>query len=267
MAYSATLIADSVSITGHRLTTFQITIPKWILAELNTHRMLSRNAASSRAIPIEKVIEQVKNDPVIPIAWGRNQRGMQAKEVLTDRESALALESWLEARDKAIGQANYMSIVCCVHKQIANRLLEPWMWATVIVSATEYDNFFRLRCHPDAQPELQHVAFMMRDLYLKSTPTLVTNGQYHLPYVTGQISTSEDIIRSVARCARVSYSNHGKDSAFEDDQRLYNQLAESGHLSPFEHVATPADGRHGNFEGWQQVRQTLEQYVNHVHHS
>ena len=224
----------------------------------------SRNSASSRAIPVEKIIEKVKNDPFIPIYWGKNQKGMQANEALTPVEQAVATIEWLQARNHAVDQAERLRTLG-VHKQITNRLLEPFLWHTVICSATEWDNFFALRCHPDAQPEIRTIAVMMRDLYLDTFPTPLQNGEWHLPYVLPDEReqwTKDDPARaqlaliSSARCARVSYLTHDGRRDIDADLALAKRLEASGHMSPFEHPALAVDSteRFGNFKGWKQFR-------------
>lgn len=288
MTYSARVLADSVAPNGKRLTTFEVVMPKFVQAELNTHRMLSRNSASSRAIPIEKFIEQVKKNPVLPVWWGKNQSGMQAREELSDNETAQDLHDvfgwlpdipaprdrarneWLSARDNAVESAQWLSEIG-LHKQIVNRLLEPWIFTTVIVSATEWDNFFKLRCHPDAQPELRHVAVMMRDAREASTPVKMhhESDRRHLPLISAEeqaemrfagFSLTDICDVSVGRCARVSYLTHDGKRDWQADISLAKKLAESGHWSPFEHVAAPraAAVRIGNFIGWEQYRAKVD---------
>lgn len=143
---SATIVADSKNEFGNRLTTMLVTFPRYILAELNTHRMLSKNSASSRAIPHEKLIKAVKEKPFIPIAWQKNHSGMQGTEYCTERQHEVLNNAWLVARNKALEQAEYMIKYADPTKQIINRLLEPFMYHTVLISATEYSNFFALRC-------------------------------------------------------------------------------------------------------------------------
>lgn len=258
--YQAKVLADSLSPAGVRLTTMEVTYPRFVHAEFMTHRMFSRNAASSRAIPIKTMIKNIVDDPVEPVWWGKNQAGMQAKEELTGHELYEAKEEWLTARDNAITSAESL-IEYNLHKQIANRLLEPWMWITVIVSATEWDNFFHLRCHPDAQPEIQKIAYMMEELYHVNKPTEAT---LHLPLVfpgdelVGDLWSIETIKKvSVGRCARVSYLTHDGKRDPTADIELCNRLIDSGHWSPFEHVATASsnpDRWYGNFRGWLQYR-------------
>lgn len=142
----AEIIADSKNEFGNRITTMIVTFPRFILAEFNTHRMLSKNSASSRAIPFEKLIKSVKETPFIPIAWQKNHSGMQGTEYCTSREHEVLNSAWLVARDKAIEQAEYMVKYANPTKQLVNRLLEPFMYHTCIVTATEWENFFHLRC-------------------------------------------------------------------------------------------------------------------------
>lgn len=143
---SATIVADSKNQQGDRITTMLVTFPRFILAELNTHRMLSKNSASSRAIPFKKMVEAVQNNPFIPIAWQKDHKGMQGNEYLDENHSKQALYTWLGARDLAVEQATDLYKVVGVTKQLCNRLLEPFMWHTVLITATEWENFFNLRC-------------------------------------------------------------------------------------------------------------------------
>jgi thymidylate synthase ThyX len=265
MAYACHIELDSVGPSGDRLTTFVVTYPRFVHSELLTHRMLSRNSSSSRAIPIEKMIEQVMSDPVLPVWWGKNQKGMQAREELIDEARAGAESYWLAARDEAVLRARMLHGVG-LHKQIVNRLLEPWMWITVIVSATEWDNFFKLRCHPDAQPEIRRIAEMMQEAYKINVPTRIDTGGWHLPFIQagdGVLTFTKAKKISTARCARVSYLTHDGRRDFDEDVKLHDQLKGGsgvGHWSPFEHVAmamaTPR--RSGNFIGWTQYREEAE---------
>lgn len=259
--YKCKILADSISSYDVRLTTFEITYPRFVHSELMTHRMFSRNSASSRAIPIKAMIQNVLDDPVLPVWWGKNQAGMQAKEELIGTDLDIAKDDWLFARDTAVNWARAMSDTG-VHKQIVNRLLEPWMWITVIVSATEWANFFHLRCHPDAQPEIQKIAYMMRDLYTSNTPTLT---EIHLPLLQPEdiaLDGQWGILKRVCtgRCARVSYLTHDGKRDLQADIDLCTRLQESGHWSPFEHIATACDPEvfYGNFKGWLQFRKEFE---------
>jgi len=264
MAYSARILLDSVAPHGKRITTMEVSFPRFILAEMNTHRRFSRSYASSRAIPVEKRIEMVVNDPVVPEGWGKNRRGMQATEQIDDAQGALM--AWLKARDEAVKYASELASYG-LHKQLANRLLEPFTYVTGIITSTEWDNFFHLRCHPDAQPEMQRIAEMMRDAYFASTPQLVGYGRWHVPLVdfpgspNMDLTTEEALACSAARCARVSYNNHdGSRPDPSKDLELAARLQASGHMSPFEHQGAPAAGAHvknGNLIGWLQYRMIL----------
>jgi thymidylate synthase ThyX len=261
--YQADVLSDSVSPGGHRLTTFVLRFPRFVLPEFNTHRMFSRNASSSRAIPTAKLMKQLREDPVEPVAWGRNQAGMQAREELSAEEARAAAAVWHEARESALSHADQLRALGA-HKQIVNRVLEPWMWASVIVSSTTYDNFFTLRCHPDAQPEIKRLADLMRAAYEGSAPVLVEPGGWHLPFIDGPddralpLDVQKQV--SVARAARVSYLNHAGARDVDADLVLHQRLLDAGHWSPFEHVAMATDGHQAfnNFVGWQAYRWKME---------
>ena len=290
MAYSAKVLADSLSPDNVRLTTMEVTFPRIVLAEFNTHRMFSRNSASSRAIPVKKMLERVINDPFLPVYWGKNQKGMQASEELSPEAKALALEQWLLARDNAVNVVKVLQEPHIdLHKQIANRLLEPFLWHTVIVTSTEWENFWGLRCNKEAQPEIRIIAEMMRWEYNASVPMHLSFDQWHLPLVSEQHELydagydTNDLCRiSVGRCARVSYLTHDGKREPEADVQLCERLWSSGHMSPGEHVARPMtrdDGEKilhkmapvsvdvldidvrnifaGNFRGWVQMRKEM----------
>lgn len=284
---SATVIADSIA-NGVRLTTLELYYPRFIHAEFMTHRQFSRNASSSRAIPVERMLEQVEKDPALPVHWGKNQPGMQAREELDEWDSNSVEAIWREAAGRSACAAKGM-LFYEAHKQIANRLTEPFQFIKVVCTATEWDNFFALRLHEDAQPEIQELARVMKGAMEESTPEELEAGEHHLPYIKEDEwykydwnpFTSTDAIKcSVSRCARTSYNNHdGSNCDVESDIRLCDQLLEAGHMSPFEHVASPMrmtqeDGRtkwdngtthcdgdgslwSGNFRGFIQHRQTL----------
>lgn len=317
MSIKVEIIADSINPKDIRLTSFILEYPRWIHAELLTHRVFSKNSASSRAIPIEKFIEQITTNPALPVWWGKNQSGMQAREEidnitrhdtrltkkydeyqshsldklldlensgstlkywysydLTDLEYSKIL--WLEARDSAIEYAQNLNKLG-LHKQITNRLLEPWFHIRVILTGTEFENFFALRAHPDAQPEIRVLAEMMLEEYNKSEPKSLRPGEWHVPFGdkidehkiinlieekhgfadSGDIQKSKIKI-AVARCARVSYFNfEGKDD-YAADIKLCDRLfgATPKHLSPTEHVAQSLDDDKfiGNFRGFKQYR-------------
>ena len=251
---TAKVIADSVNPDGNRLTTLECRYPRFIHAQLLTHRQFSRNAQSSRACPVEKMIEEVEKDPVMPIHWGKNQRGMQAKEecnewVCTEGYWPMPREdAWKMARDSALEIAREFA-EAGYHKQIINRLLEPFAHITTIITATEWDNFFKLRLHEDSQPEIQRLAQVMKEAMDESDPAYAMWGGLHLPY------DQNSVVYSVACCARVSYNNHdGTDRDPEKDRKLHDFLKENGHWSPFEHQAIATQGDFANFKGWESYR-------------
>lgn len=264
MAYAAKIIADSVSAAGARLVTMEVTFPRLVLAEFNTHRVFSRNSASSRAIPVAKQLARIREEPFVPDSWGLNQAGMQAEREADEPTAAAARDTWLAARDRAVEQAEEL-LRLGIHKQLANRLLEPFMWHTVIVTATEWSNFFALRANAMAQPEIRIAAALMLAAFEQSAPEPVPDGGWHLPLLQpderdGTFEHTEDARRiSAARCARVSYLTHGGVRDRDADLGLYRRLVDGGHLSPLEHVATPEpDGAWvGNFRGWRQLRKTI----------
>lgn len=260
----AKILCDSINTAGDRITTFLLIYPRFILAELNTHRIFSRNSASSRAIPVEKMIQRVINNTATPIYWGKNQKGMQANEELSDFDKGLSEGIWLAAMINAVKKAKKL-VNIGVHKQIANRLLEPFMHITTIVTATEFGNFFNLRAHKDAQPEFQELAFQMLVLYKDNKPVLKEPGQWHLPFADKYVDdglTETQLLKIVAaRAARLSYLNFEGDVAHHKDYDLHDNLSGSGHWSPFEHPAQALDksDRWGNFIGWKPYRKFFAQ--------
>lgn len=259
--YKAEIKLDSVNPAGDRLTTFIVTYPRFVHSELMTHRLFSRNSASSRAIPNKKLMDQIVGDPVMPVYWGKNQAGMQATQEVEEIDEVEGL--WLDARNSMVRFSKKLAEKG-VHKQLCNRLLEPWMFITVIITATEYKNFFRLRCSPSAQPEIRKIAEMMQEQYNNSVPVKHNHGQWHIPFLysseSSTLTTDEQLKVSVARCARVSYLTHdGRHDVFADF-KLHDRLAESGHWSCFEHqgrALAPAY-QSGNFQGWLQYRKLFE---------
>jgi len=258
----ARVIADSVNPDGDRLTTVEAVFNRWILAELNTHRMLSKNSASSRAIPASKIIRQVYRDPAVPVHWGSNQAGMQARSELTGWRRGLARRLFLWARLPAIAFA-WLLVRVGLHKQVVNRILEPWVWHTAVISGTEWRNFFKLRLHPDAQPEFQELAMCIRDAMGASLPRELGWGMWHTPYMLpedyaaalgGVEGVPMPAMVSAARCAAVSYVRQGEGRDVRNDIKLSMRLRNSGHWSPFEHVAVAEPGPSGNFNGFRQLR-------------
>lgn len=261
---SARIIADSVSTSGSRLTTFVLRYPRFIHAEFMTHRTLSRNAASSRAIPVNKFIKDVLTTPAVPVYWGSNKPGMQAGDELVGWRLNLSKALWVLSGVAMCGVAKMFEWIG-LHKQIANRILEPWFYIEVVCTGTDFGNLYNLRAHKDAQPEFRELALQMIEAQKESQPKLLESGQWHLPFITPfELDTyGEERCRrmSVARCARVSYKNHdGSAPDLEKDLKLWKKLLDSGHVSPFEHQASPMLGPYevsGNFHGWSQYRKLL----------
>ncbi len=276
----------------------QLEYPRFIHAEFMTHRMFSRNASSSRAIPVHKLVEEVKISPARPVHWGSNRPGMQAVEenpspVQIPEHLATAYEKFLAdtgrfgfvedtpesvnrvGRDAAWRFSAWLSAemswafsAAGFHKQIANRLTEPYQRMRVICTATEWTNFFRLRVHPSAQPEIQDLASSMQLALGKNVPAILAWGDWHIPYIDlshgaeDQFYTLEERIKiSTARCARVSYLNHeAKRPGLQEDLSLHDKLVveKPPHASPAEHQAMASDGKYANFTGWASYRWHLE---------
>lgn len=291
----AKIIADSISsVNGKRLTTFEVEFPRYILAEYNTHRAFSRNAASTRAIPILKQLENITTNPALPVFYGKSRAGMQAKEEL-DEESKEAAKSiildMMEYCKKGVEKLESLGL----HKQHAGRYIEPWSWVKGVISSTEFDNFFWLRCHEDAQPEIKELADCMYKAYSQNIPQELQPGEWHTPYVSHKndvdgncsyyidfngetitLSLEEALKVSSSCCAQVSF--RALDNSLEKACKIYDMLVESKpvHASPFEHQGTPISegqgskddnaithrdkfGRYwsGNFCGWNQYRQLI----------
>lgn len=258
----AEIVCDSINSHDHRLTTFICTYPRFVHSEVMTHRMFSRNAASSRAIPVARMINDLLENPAMPVKWGKNQPGMQAETEIDESFQTQAEEIWLKARDSSIEWCKKL-IELGLHKQIANRILEPWAHMVTLISATEWGNFFNLRCHKDAQPEFQVLAKQMLKAYTESQPKLLYSGEWHIPfgdkYVAEGLTLEQRLKIGVARAARVSYKNFEGDIDHEKDYELHDNLLKSGHFSPFEHVASAflSENFRGNFKGFLQYRKQL----------
>lgn len=286
------------------LSTILLRYPRFIHAEMMTHRQFSRNAASSRAIPIKKLIQDVMDNPAVPLHWGKNQPGMQANATTDTKVPWYSMpldhwihlsneEAWLKARDSAVMMAESFA-EAGYHKQIANRLLEPFAHITVLVSATEWSNFLALRDHPDAEPHIAMLAREVRkELNREDNIQDLVAGQWHLPFVTegswdailmemvsqgvtgdcSAMTLDYAIKKSVACCASTSYKTvDGFDMTMEKAIELHDRLvgATPLHASPAEHVAQADEWRfhpnkmywetpeqHANFEGFKQYRKTL----------
>lgn len=260
----AKVIMDSLSNSDTRLVTMEVRFHRFVLPELNTHRRFTRSSGSSRAIPVTKMMQSALLDPAMPLSWGSNRPGMQAGAELSDSEIEVCQAAWLQARDNAVNSVEQLHGLG-LHKQTTNRLLEPFLWHSAVISSTEYENFFSQRCHPDAQPEIQALANAMRYAYQHSAPS---RRNTHTPYTTLQeqqelpMSTLRAI--SVARCARVSYMTHGDtEPNVRKDVQLYRRLTSAvpPHWSPLEHVADSVTGfgtNLGNFDGdWLQLRHSF----------
>lgn len=240
-----------------------------------THRTFARNASSSRAIPVRTMLKRIEEDPAEPWHLGLQEPGMQARAEVSEptaRKSVYGL--WRHAMRVALRSAQEMVELCGLHKQIANRITEPWQHMDVVLTATDFANFFALRCHPDAEPHFRVLAWRMADAYYTgSTPVLRRMGDWHLPYITAEERTSLPLETlkacSAARCARVSYRLHdGTATSVEKDLELHQRLlaglvtgtGDPGHMSPLEHQATPltdSNERSGPFKGWMQYRKEV----------
>ena len=293
---SAVILADSINEHGNRITTFDLTFPRFILAELATHRVFSMNSASSRAIPFKKMKEMVMSNPFTPIAWQKTHSGMQGKDYFNSKVSKFVLRNlWLLGRSLAVLVAWMLNKVGLT-KQLCNRLLEPFMWHSVILTGTDFENFFMLRCpkydlseyeshsyrsrkdyiedygDPDltydewllynkgqSEIHMMELAEKMYDAINESTPKKLKEGEWHLPM--GIDIPDKDKLKIVtARCARRSYQTLGDNPKidYEADIRLHDRLLVERHASPFEHAAIcRGDERYANYQGWESYRHTL----------
>jgi len=295
MTQTVTKLLHHISPAGKEIASLELYYPRAILhEEVMTHRAFSRNASSSRATPIQSMIDQVRVDPALPIRWGTNGKGMQDHGVMSEENAAKAMAVWLKARDEAIERVGELMILPeQPHKQICNLLLRPWEHIRVVVTATDWANFFAQRRHEAAKPEFYDLADKMWKALKSSEPKPLAPGEWHLPYVQQheieayrrakgekRDQMQANLIKvSAARCARTSYKNHrGKVATFAEDIDLYNFLVDKHHPSPLEHQATPDTSKlltglsggkmklkrvydnpelHGNFSGYIQHRKTL----------
>ena len=284
MTTTAKIIADSISEAGARITTLELEFPRFLLAQFNTHRQFSRSAQSSRAVPVQKMIDALKDDNE-PLSFMKNTSGMQSSEHLNDDDYFSAFRCYKNAKADAVKWAINLNTIG-VHKQWANRLIEPFATVKVVVTATEWENFFKLRLHHAAQPEMQELAQAMKTAMDESTATWLSNAEWHLPYLTDEEEGGSEIdsfeklrLISAARCARVSYLNHDNSQPdIKKDLELAQRLLADKHLSPFEHQAYPISDLNsfedgvthasfefrshemwsGNFRGWIQHRQLVD---------
>lgn len=279
---TAKVILDSISPDGHRLTTMQWTYPRRIHSEVMTHRKKSKNSASSRAIPAKRFLELAITEPATPFDWPREQKGMQGGAELEGQDLSDAQAFWDGAytfMTEHVGQylESHPEPATRLHKARINRLLEPFIQHTIIVSSTEWDNFFRQRISPEAETEIDALARAAKEALDASIPQHLEYSEWHTPYITDDdyeeaiernltVEETADLFKkiSVARCARVSYLSHEGKRDWLKDLALHGRLKTSGHWSPFEHVATPFDDSNstfkklGNFDGWGQLRHEVE---------
>jgi thymidylate synthase ThyX len=272
---NAKIIADSIAPNGKRLTTLEVEMHRFVLAEFNTHRVFSRNSASSRAIPFKKMRDKALNYTAYPVSWPAEQRGMQGGEELSSEVIKSAKDQWATACKLAVDSADKLYEMK-IHKSIINRLLEPFIPHKAIVTATEWDGFYEQRLHPDAQPEIQELAKAMKQAMDNSNPVELNNKAWHVPYIDDHerimespwhryFNNVDDAVLGVsaARCARVSYETHDGVRDVEKDFELAIRLRDHkpAHASPFEHIARPiifeALTHTSNFKGWEQYRGIL----------
>ena len=281
---------------GHNhndLITFHLMYPRFIHSEMMTHKDFSRSAASSRAIPVRKMLSQVWNKPAMPIHWGKNQPGMQAAHAIQGWKKTFLSNLWIMC-GRAVCVFVWVAMKMGLHKQVANRMLEPWQLMQVTLTTCKLANFYNLRIHADAQPEIRHLATLMGLAHNASEPQILRAGDWHLPWITeediheteGRAKTRKEQTEllkkmSAARCARSSYANFKGERSIDSDLETYSKLVDSEpvHASPCEHQATPdqqitavitipgqsttmqrqwvSPDLHGNFTGYIQYRNTL----------
>ena len=296
MSWKAEVLCHSKGAThGRELISVLATYPRFIHSEFLTHRDRARSSASSRAIPWKKydkhgVLQQncmycqIKHNPFVPEFWGKEQSGMQSGEEFSDAEKRALIRFWLDARDQALIQADRLYDKN-LHKSLVNRITEPFMWISVIYTATEWKNFFRLRCHPAAEKHFQKIAGMMRDAINASTPRILQPGELHLPFwdqnseleLEAALGKTLPIIKgpdgmnhyrkriSAGRSCRISYLTHeNKRDILADIKTAANLIERSDdviHAAALEHVATcHEDGNHrsGPFFGFHQFRKEFQ---------
>jgi hypothetical protein len=270
----AKVICDSVSPIGNRITSVEVQFPRFILPQVLMHRQWSRSCESLRARPTKSKVAEVSWSPVIPV-FAANKKGMSAGEVLPPEVQEKVRAIWLGAMEQSVAAAEELHQLG-VAKQWANRLLEPFAYQKVLVTATDFANFLRLRCADDAQPEIQELAVCMRDALADSDPVKRSWVEWHLPYYEPEdderlaslftVAAEEAVSYcrqkvSAARCARVSYNNHNGERDVVKDLRLADNLLESAHSNVFEHQCLPTatSERYANLRGWVSYRYVLEQ--------
>ena len=280
------------------LVTIRLRYPRIIHGEIMTHRDFSRNARSSRAVPVKTMLNEVLNDPFVPWHWGKNQRGMQAAEehdelvqfrsfwepkdgthrTLGQRLDHTNTAAWIAASERMIEISEAM-MTAGYHKQIPNRLLEPFSWIDTLITSNRWDNFLWLRDEADAEPHIQDLARLIREALIDAEVQTLSQGEWHLPYITKEDFSAPSDFKdgpaqlrkiSAARCARISYKPFDGDASYERELERYEMLVTSKrvHASPLEHQATPDTfseecgswdnpDLHGNLPGWIQYRKTI----------
>lgn len=252
--------------------------------ELNTHKMLEKNSSSSRAIPIIRMIEQIESNMAIPLYWGKAKSGMQADGEVEDKH--LAKWVWEGAFFNAKLDSIELIDEVGLHKQTVNRLLEPFQMMKTVITGTDWENFFNLRIHPDAQPEFCMLAYKMYQAMQESTPKLLRPGEWHLPFVDctrdfdGRIQyvarvddeyielTLEEAQRISASCtAQTSYRK--SDDSLEKADKVFDMLinADVLHASPFGHLATPVAEEYATYHDYGCHRLDYDESINVVHSS
>lgn len=262
---SADLITYSQNrVTGRKIATYILTYPRFIHSEFMTHRVFSRNAASSRAIPVKKMIDDVLNNPAIPIKWGKNQKGMQSYQDLSEPYQKLAKAAWLRGLLSALECAEDMAHIG-VHKQIANRPLETYVIMRTLCTATDFDNYFALRYDKTADPHIQSLADEMIFQYVTKKPNILDIGEWHLPFgdrMEDGIDFDTKLKIATARAARLSYLTFNGVIDVDKDIDLHDDLLKDKHFSPFEHCAKAAEpGSYGNFRDWIPYRKTFSETI------
>lgn len=260
MTIKARVLAHSIAPSGSKLITFELQYPRIIHSEFLTHRVFSRCSASSRAIPFAKMQEQLTG---IPVRFGKNVSGMQDAGEHTELiNGAYTPEEWWELAKMSASKFSERFYSAGYHKQIYNRLTEPFQMMKTVLSTTEIANFMHLRDDSAVDPTLEALAKAMRDAMEASKPVLVKAGEWHLPYIhkssvqlgcklkqryfvdeseEQEISLEEAIKLSCTRCAAVSYRNEGY--GMEKALEIYDRLVGSDkkHASALEHCATPME--------------------------
>lgn len=253
---TATCICDSINPSGNRITTIQATVPKWLLAQINTHGLIAKNAGSSRAIPLAKMREKATYTPE---KWWRNGKGMSPS---TEIERCLLLDGLWDEANELMQDIHQDYQVLGVHKQQANRLLEPFLWIDVLMTGTDWNGFMNQRLHGDAQDEMQNLARCVGRILVDHEPVEVRWQEWHVPYEDPFIKTARmkgynDHLYSAARCARISYAAFdGKTDWLQDEKMAREKLMNPSnpHWSPFQHPAMALPGQHGRFTGWYELR-------------